>query len=65
MKYELRINDNILKTDDKDVTLEFVKAIVGLTLYTPPVVIERGPLAVWGDTGTGIVPQHLMDLFKP
>ena len=33
MKYEIKINGNILKTDDRDVTLEFIKAVTKLVTH--------------------------------
>ena len=60
MKYELKIDGNILKTDDKDIALEFVRAMARpVTVpYIPPIVIEREPhpwpwtypVVTWGNT---------------
>ena len=42
MKYEITIDGNTLKTDDKDVALEFIKAMARPIIpYVPPIVIER------------------------
>ncbi len=71
MKYELKINGNILKTDDKDVALGFIKAIaVPATYqhYVAPIMIEKlvpydspwptfPPYTTWGNTGTGCYPS--------
>lgn len=73
MKYELKINGNILKTDDKDVALEFIKAMgkqaehyVPHIPFVAPIVIERRE-EYWpyrpGDvcSGTGDPPFDIWD----